>query len=100
MTSVYLSILSLACMCSSQHLSETQLASPLWSVPTTEGGTDLCLIASGNFSLVLPQSVLEEGSNLTWVVPSTATAQVRKLFLVLLVAYDLIRVCVEKYRAS
>ena len=65
-SSVYLSILSLSCMCSSQHLSEMQLASLLWSVPTTEGGTDLCLIASGNFSPVLAQSVLEEGSNLTW----------------------------------
>ena len=92
--SVYLTLLSLAFMCSSQHLSETQLASPLWSVPTTEGGTDLCLIASGNFSLVLTQSLQEEGSNMTWIVPSNATAQVRKLLLVLLMAVDHLSGCV------
>jgi len=51
---------------------------PQWSVPSTEGIDDYCLLASGNFSLLFPplqDNLLGLPGNNTWVVPSNASAQ-------------------------
>jgi len=76
MNKVFLHLLSITCLCKSQGLSVTV---PQWSVPTTTGIDDYCLLASGNFSLVFPplqDNLLSlPGNNNTWVVPSSASAQ-------------------------
>jgi len=77
-TSVLLPLLTLACMCSSQDMSQTLLTPSQWSVLTAVNSSDHCLLASGNFSLVLPQMNEDNTSmvkvNRTWVVPENATA--------------------------
>jgi len=78
-STVLLPLLSLVCMCSSQDLSETLLTTSQWSVRTPENSSNHCLLASGNFTLVLPQMNEDKTSivqvNRTWVVPKNATAK-------------------------
>ena len=78
-TTVLLPLLALACMCSSQDLSQT-LTTSQWSVLTAVNSSDHCLLASGNFTLVLPQMNEDNTSmvqvNRTWAVPENATAKV------------------------
>ena len=81
-STVLLPLLTLACMCSSQDLSQTLLTTSQWSVRTTVNSSNHCLLASGNFTLVLPQINEDNTSmvqvNRTWVVPENATAKVSK----------------------
>jgi len=78
-STVLLPLLTLACMCSSQDLSQTFLTTSQWSVRTTVNSSNHCLLASGNFTLVLPQINKDNTSmaqvNRTWVVPENATAK-------------------------
>lgn len=80
-STVFLPLFTLACMCSGQDLSQTLLTTSQWSVRTTVNSSNHCLLASGNFTLVLPQ-INEDTSmvqvNRTWVVPENATAKVSK----------------------
>lgn len=79
---VVLPLLTLLCGCHSQDLSQNQLAHSQWSVHTAEGQANSghCLLASGNFSLVVlgrnedNTSMIEE-ANRTWVVPDSASAK-------------------------
>ena len=54
-STVLLALLTLACMCSSQDLSLTPLTTSQWSVRMIDNSSDHCLLASGNFTLVVPQ---------------------------------------------
>lgn len=78
-SSVLIPLLTLACMCSAQDLSETLLTTAQWSVRTPENNSNHCLLASGNFTLVLPNMNEDKTAmvqvNRTWVVPANATAK-------------------------
>ena len=78
MSTVFIHLLSLTCLCRSQALSMT-VTVPQWSVPTTVGIDDYCLLLSGNFSLILPpvqdNLLTLHGNNNTWIVPSSASPQ-------------------------
>ena len=83
-STVLLPILSLLCICSSQDLSKTvNLTTSKWSVRTTVNSPDHCLLASGNFTLVVSQMNEMNTSMVqvirTCVVPDNATAKVSNL---------------------
>ena len=76
MSTVFIHLMSLTCMCRSQGLPVTI---PQWSVPTPAGIDDYCLLLSGNFSLTFPpvqdNLLTLPGNNNTWVVPGSASPQ-------------------------